>query len=285
VTWTLPDADGTDGQVIKTNGTGTLSWITPSAGGGGTSVTVTQITATAAQTDFSVTYTVGQLSVYLNGALLASGDFTASNGTTVVLAAGAASGDIFTALAYDSATQITEGDSSVVVTDSGTGKVEVTVDNVEVADFTTGAIVFNETGANQDFRVEGDTDANLLFVDASADAVSIGGNFLFNSGYGSAATAYGCRAWVNFNGNSTVSIRGSGNVSSITDTGTGQYTVNFTTSMPDANYNAQMSCKVEATHTSVSNNLEVLAAGNIQVAHFENALHQDCSVVCVSIFR
>jgi hypothetical protein len=35
VTWTLPDADGTDGQVIKTNGTGTLSWITPSAGGGG----------------------------------------------------------------------------------------------------------------------------------------------------------------------------------------------------------------------------------------------------------
>jgi hypothetical protein len=175
VTWTLPDADGTDGQVIKTNGTGTLSWITPSAGGGGggTSVTVTQITATAAQTDFSVTYTVGQLSVYLNGALLASADYTASNGTTVVLAAGAASGDIFTALAYDSATQITEGDSSVVVTDSGTGKVEVTVDNVEVADFTTGAIVFNETGANQDFRVEGDTDANLLVVDASADKIGI----------------------------------------------------------------------------------------------------------------
>jgi hypothetical protein len=121
VTWTLPDADGTDGQVIKTNGTGTLSWITPSAGGGGggTSVTVTQITATAAQTDFSVTYTVGQLSVYLNGALLASADYTASNGTTVVLAAGAASGDIFTALAYDSATQITEGDSTVEVTDTG----------------------------------------------------------------------------------------------------------------------------------------------------------------------
>jgi hypothetical protein len=176
VTWTLPDADGTDGQVIKTNGSGTLSWITPAAGGGGggTSVTVTQITATASQTDFSVTYTVGQLSVYLNGALLASADYTATNGTTVVLAAGAASGDIFTALAYDSATQITQGDTKVEVTDSGTGKVEVTVDNVEVADFTTGAIVFNETGANQDFRVEGDTNANLLFVDASTDRVGIG---------------------------------------------------------------------------------------------------------------
>jgi hypothetical protein len=182
VTWTLPDADGTDGQVIKTNGTGTLSWITPSAGGGGTSVTVTQATATAAQTDFSVTYTVGQLSVYLNGALLASADFTASNGTTVVLAAGAASGDIFTALAYDSATQITEGDSSVVVTDSGTGKVEVTVDNVEVADFTTGEIVFNETGANQDFRVEGDTNANLIVADAGVDKVGIGTNTFNTNG-------------------------------------------------------------------------------------------------------
>jgi hypothetical protein len=47
---------------------------------------------------------------------------------------------------------------------------------------------------------------------------------------------YKCRAWVNFNGTSTVAIRASGNVSSITDNGTGDYTVNFTTAMPDANY-------------------------------------------------
>ncbi len=61
-------------------------------------------------------------------------------------------------------------------------------------------------------------------------------NFLFNSGYGSAAVAYGCRAWVNFNGTGTVAIRASGNVTSITDNGTGNYTVNFTTAMPDVNY-------------------------------------------------
>ena len=60
--------------------------------------------------------------------------------------------------------------------------------------------------------------------------------FKFNSGYGSVATAYGCRAWVNFNGTGTVAIRASGNVTSITDNGTGNYTVNFTTAMPDANY-------------------------------------------------
>lgn len=50
------------------------------------------------------------------------------------------------------------------------------------------------------------------------------------------APIYACRAWVNFNGTGTVAIRGSGNVSSITDNGTGDYTVNFTTAMPDANY-------------------------------------------------
>jgi hypothetical protein len=50
------------------------------------------------------------------------------------------------------------------------------------------------------------------------------------------APLYMCRAWVNFNGTGTVAIRGSGNVSSITDNGVGDYTVNFTTAMPDANY-------------------------------------------------
>ena len=45
-----------------------------------------------------------------------------------------------------------------------------------------------------------------------------------------------CRAWVNFNGGGTVAIRGAFNVSTITDRGVGQYTVNFTNAMPDVNY-------------------------------------------------
>ena len=53
---------------------------------------------------------------------------------------------------------------------------------------------------------------------------------------GGSAPIYACRAWVNFNGTGTVAIRASGNVSSITDNGTGLYTVNFTTAMPDLNY-------------------------------------------------
>ena len=50
------------------------------------------------------------------------------------------------------------------------------------------------------------------------------------------APLFACRAWVNFNGTGTVAIRASGNVSSITDNGTGDYTVNFTTAMQDVNY-------------------------------------------------
>ena len=64
------------------------------------------------------------------------------------------------------------------------------------------------------------------------------GNLNLDAGYGSKAPIYGVRAWVNFNGTGTVAIRESGNVSSITDYGTGQYGVNFTSAMPDANYSS-----------------------------------------------
>ena len=67
------------------------------------------------------------------------------------------------------------------------------------------------------------------------------------------APVYACRAWVNFNGTGTVAIRASGNVSSITDNGTGDYTVNFTTAMPDANYAAALSTEETGTEMHSSN--------------------------------
>jgi hypothetical protein len=63
------------------------------------------------------------------------------------------------------------------------------------------------------------------------------------------APSYPCRAWVNFNGTGTVAIRASGNVSSITDNGTGDYTVNFTTAMPDANYSVSVTVRTIAVGT------------------------------------
>jgi hypothetical protein len=62
------------------------------------------------------------------------------------------------------------------------------------------------------------------------------GNIKFNSGYGSVETAFGVRAWVAFQGTSTAAIRASGNISSITDAGTGTFDFAFTNNLPDANY-------------------------------------------------
>lgn len=75
----------------------------------------------------------------------------------------------------------------------------------------------------------------------TSTGASVGGNLSFNSGFGSAAVAYGCRAWVNFNGTGTIAIRGSANVSSITDGGVGVYVANFTNAMPDGNYACHIS--------------------------------------------
>jgi hypothetical protein len=63
---------------------------------------------------------------------------------------------------------------------------------------------------------------------------------------GGSAPIYACRAWVNFNGTNG-SIRASGNVSSVTRNGTGDYTVNFTTAMPDANYAATYGIDIPST--------------------------------------
>ena len=92
------------------------------------------------------------------------------------------------------------------------------------------------------------TDANTGIFFSAADTIDFteGGtacgqfdssaNFKFNSGYGSVATAYGCRVWINYNASGTPAIRGSGNVTSITDHGIGEQTVNFTNALPDTNY-------------------------------------------------
>lgn len=83
---------------------------------------------------------------------------------------------------------------------------------------------------------------------------SIGSDGSFTSVIPSGSTlypAYMCRAWVNFNGTGTVAIRGSGNVTSITDNAVGDYTVNFTTAMPDANYSVTGVAQRNATNSGM----------------------------------
>lgn len=120
------------------------------------------------------------------------------------------------------------------------------------------------------------TDAMVL--DASA-------NLKFNSGYGSAATAYGCRAWVNFNGTGTPAIRASGNVSTISDGGTGQYTVNFSTSMPDANFAASVAASYAGSGGGMYTRTVAFATGSLQIALSTSVGFADPTYVSVSIYR
>jgi len=78
-----------------------------------------------------------------------------------------------------------------------------------------------------------------------------------------------CKAWVNFNGTGTVAIRGGYNVSSITDNGTGDYTVNYTTAMPDVNYCVQVSTPMYTTSNG-SVTAKVYGSGSVGSAGLQS---------------
>jgi hypothetical protein len=100
---------------------------------------------------------------------------------------------------------------------------------------------------------------------------------------------YAAKAWVNFNGTGTVAIRESGNVSSITDENTGDYTVSFTTAMTDVNY-CTNTTPDSASKTQAAKCPTIYSLGttsSIRVSFYNAAAdaYQDAAVVNVSIFR
>lgn len=103
------------------------------------------------------------------------------------------------------------------------------------------------------------------------------------------APVYACRAWVNFNGTGTVAIRASGNVSSITDNGVGNYTINFSAAMPDTNYAVVGFARRSTTAAPVyvgqgSAQTQTASAVQITVAA-TSANIEDSDNVSVAIFR
>jgi len=129
-----------------------------------------QYTATAGQTTFSgtdtanltLTYTDNNfVDVFQNGVLLKGGttDYTATSGTSVVLTTGASVSDVIEIIVYDVFSvgnfySRTDSDSRYALNEGG--------------------VVFNETSADVDFRVESNGEANMLFVDGGNDRVGIG---------------------------------------------------------------------------------------------------------------
>jgi hypothetical protein len=227
--------------------------------------------------------------VYRNGAKLGTADFTATNGTTVVLASGASSGDLVTTVSFYV--------SSVL------NAIPNTTGSVLSSNIASGVTINFADGSASTPSItnDGDTNTGIFFPAADTIAFSEGGteqmrldsagNLQMNSGYGSVAIAYGCRAWVNFQANSTVTIRASGNVSSVTDNGVGEYTVNLTTAMPDVNYSYQICARDENNGMGVptvqadpTRSVTTTALPIIYNYPF-NQLFYDADTITVAVFR
>ena len=103
------------------------------------------------------------------------------------------------------------------------------------------------------------------------------------------APIYPCRAWVNFNGTGTVAIRASGNVSSITDNGVGEYVVNFTTALADVNYIGVVTAGDygSAGRSAGGNTNATRLTGSyaIRTLNASQSNSTDCDTVYVAIFR
>ena len=151
-------------------------------------------------------------------------------------------------------------------------------------------ITINGSGTVTGLSVGGLPDGSINNADLATDAVSTSkllNGAVTTAKLGSAEASGLCKAWVNFNGTSTVAIRASYNVSSITDNGTGHYTVNFTTALADANYSVSGNTNwsggpwivgFDTSSTRTSSALPIITGTTPGVA-------ADTSLVNINVFR
>ena len=96
---------------------------------------------------------------------------------------------------------------------------------------------------------------------------------------------YGALAWVKLNGTGTIAILGSGNVSSLTDIGTGRYQLNFTTAMPDVNYSVAVSTNASGTGGVPYCGAVDYATGTCEIRTTNASAFADNSIVSAVVFR
>ena len=141
-------------------------------------------------------------------------------------------------------------------------------------------IILNGTGT-----ISGLTAGGL--PSSSVTTANIADNAVTYAKIGTTEQGQLCKAWVNFNGTSTVAIRASYNVSSITDNGTGDYTVNFTTALADANYSIlSIGNRSQAWITALNDTAAAPTSSAVRIATVTSSFtFADPPYVNVAIFR
>jgi len=113
--FSFPTSDGSSNQILKTDGSGTLSWSDqPSSGVKTYTYTITTTTTSISGSDDNsdtLVYTSGYEQVYINGVKLVGGgaDYTATNSSTITLTENALSGDVVEVIAITSAANLVQG--------------------------------------------------------------------------------------------------------------------------------------------------------------------------------
>lgn len=274
-TLTLPATAGTNNYVLTTNGSGVSSWSQVSLTAGVTGTLPTGNGGTGI-----IDFTAANNAIYSTSA-------SALTAGTLPIAAGGTGGTT------DSQARTNLGLGTAAVKNTGT-----TADTIPLLD-ANGQLLNQRVAASAGWgavtKSVGISNESGIYFDASNNSQIVGRN-----GAGSIHTiwqydpvlanlvnglpAYVCRAWVNFNGTGTPAIRAAGNVTSITDNGIGDYTINFAVAMTDVNYSAVSS-------TGNSNNFgtqpEAYNTGSFRLTtrNTGTAALSDNAYVNVAIFR
>jgi hypothetical protein len=162
-----------------------------------------------------------------------------------------------------------------------TGNAATVTNGLTTSNYNSYAPTLTGTGASGTWGINVTGNAATATSATSATALSTASG---------SAPSYSARAWVNFDGTGTVSIRSSGNVSSITDNGLALYTVNFTTAMPDANYSVVGMVSTDTVAITVmcidgTNSVITAASAQIVVAQTTNGVGVDRSYNALAFFR
>lgn len=131
---------------------------------------------------------------------------------------------------------------------------------------------------------------NTSFSTTTGNAVTTGDSGtitagMLDGGQSGSQPIFGIRTWVQFQGNGTLTVNASGNVSSVTDNATGQYTVNFTTSFSDAYYTTHFMAEPTVTNAGSDTFATSETTSSVDVRHFEDGTYRDSGYSCVIILR